>query len=67
VTQRNGDDDDLLTSREVAVLFGVGLQTVIRWEKAGKLRAIRTPGGRVRFYRGEVERAVAQALAEDFD
>jgi excisionase family DNA binding protein len=67
VTERNENDDDLLTIREVAVLFRVWPRTVARWQEQGKLRAIRTPGGRLRFYRGDVERAVAEASAEDSD
>src|SRR5699024_10615851 len=41
----------LLTPTEVADLFGVHVETVIRWGKKGVLSSIRTPGGRRRFCR----------------
>ena len=40
----------LLTPREVAGLFRVDVKTVARWVKAGRLQAIRTPGGHLRFF-----------------
>lgn len=36
----------LLKPREVADLFRVRTETVMRWIRVGKLRALRTPGGR---------------------
>lgn len=47
---------DLLTTGEVAVIFRVDPKTVSRWVKNRKLAAIRTPGGRFRFERAEVDR-----------
>ena len=41
--------EKLLTSGEVAALFGVDPKTVARWVLAGNLDAIRTPGGQYRF------------------
>ncbi|MFM8237012.1 MAG: BldC family transcriptional regulator [Actinomycetota bacterium] len=49
-------DDALLTPGEVAAIFGVNPKTVTRWERAGRLRAIRTLGGHRRFRAGEVRR-----------
>lgn len=46
--------DRLLTPGEVAVLFRVDVKTVGRWAGAGKLSAIRTPGGHRRFRESEV-------------
>ncbi len=40
---------------DVARRFGVTPQTVRSWEAAGKLRAVRTPGGQRRFSRAEVD------------
>jgi excisionase family DNA binding protein len=40
----------MLTSSEVAAMFGVDTETVSRWARAGKLTSIRTPGGRHRRY-----------------
>jgi excisionase family DNA binding protein len=60
---RNGDTrpgstatDDLLTSAEVAALFGVDRRTVVLWAKRGRLPALRTPGGQHRFRADEIQR-----------
>ena len=42
-------DDDLLTSAEVATMFGVDRRTVVLWAKRGRIPALRTPGGQHRF------------------
>jgi excisionase family DNA binding protein len=44
----------LLTTAEVAALFRVDAKAVTRWAKAGKLDAIRTPGGRYRIREASV-------------
>lgn len=52
------DDDEppaLLTPAEVAKYFRVDPKTVTRWERAGKLRCIKTLGGHRRYLRHEVE------------
>lgn len=46
---------DLLTPREVAVMFRVDPKTVTRWSAAGRLASIRTPGGHRRYHRAEIE------------
>lgn len=46
---------ELLPIGEVAEAFSVTVGTVRSWEKAGKLAAIRTPGGQRRFRRSDVE------------
>jgi excisionase family DNA binding protein len=48
--------DDLLTSAEVAALFGVDRRTVVLWAKRGRLPALRTPGGQHRFRADEIRR-----------
>ncbi|WP_323300484.1 IS607 family transposase [Crocosphaera sp. UHCC 0190] len=40
---------NLLTIQEAAQLLGVSTKTIRRWEKAGKIEAMRTPGGHRRF------------------
>jgi excisionase family DNA binding protein len=45
----------LLTSAETAALFQVDRPTVVEWAKAGRLAAIRTPGGRLRFAEPSVQ------------
>jgi len=47
--------DNLLTPRQAAKLLGVHLQTLRKWDKAGSLKAIRTPGGHRRFRRSDIE------------
>lgn len=46
--------EELLTSKEVGETFRVDPKTVTRWVKAGRLTAIRTPGGHLRFRKSEV-------------
>jgi excisionase family DNA binding protein len=46
--------DRLLTPAEVAALFRVDPKTVTRWAAAGRISAIRTPGGHRRFRESEV-------------
>lgn len=60
----NRDTDrksDLLPIGTVAAAFAVSVTTVRAWEKAGKLTAIRTPGGQRRFLRAEVDALLAGA------
>jgi excisionase family DNA binding protein len=42
-------DDDLLTPREVAQVFGVNAATIGTWARAGRLVFTRTPGGHRRY------------------
>ena len=58
--------EPLLTPREVAALFRVDPKTLVRWVNAGKLTAIRTPGGTRRFREAEV-RALIDASREGAD
>jgi excisionase family DNA binding protein len=44
----------LLTPAEVRALFRVDPKTVVRWANAGKLTAVRTPGGHRRYREREV-------------
>ncbi|MCW2846550.1 MAG: DNA-binding protein, partial [Marmoricola sp.] len=48
------DADELLTPAEVAAMLFVDPKTVTRWARAGKLDAIRTPGGHRRYRRTDV-------------
>jgi excisionase family DNA binding protein len=52
--QAEASDDDLLTSAEVANLFGVDRRTVVLWAKRGRIPALRTPGGQHRFRAEEI-------------
>jgi len=52
---KNGSKSELLTPGEVAALFRVDPKTVTRWAKAGRISAIRTPGGHCRFRQADVD------------
>ena len=41
----------LITVKEAANLFGVTVQTIRRWDKLGKLKAVRHPMNNYRLYR----------------
>lgn len=46
---------ELLSSSDVARLFGVSAKTVARWARRRQLAHIVTPGGHRRFYRADVD------------
>jgi excisionase family DNA binding protein len=56
----------LLTARQVAELFGVCAETVLRWTRRGDLPAIRLPGGAIR-YAPDVVDARLEAWATSAD
>lgn len=51
----------LLTPREVSEVFRVDPRTVARWVSIGRLRAVMTPGGRLRRYRRDDIQAALDA------
>ena len=53
--------DRLLTPGEVATLFRVDAWTVTRWAAEGRVKSIRTPGGRRRFRESDIR----ELLRED--
>jgi excisionase family DNA binding protein len=46
--------EPLLTPSEAAALLGVDPQTLSRWAHAGRLAAVRTPGGHRRYLEHDV-------------
>ncbi len=48
-------DRDLLTTREVAKMLGVGTTSIKRWADSRVLQCVKTPGGHRRFPRNVVE------------
>lgn len=54
--------EGLIPIGEVAKLLGVTVGTVRRWDKQGRLPAVRTPAGHRRYVRSEVE-ALLKATA----
>lgn len=57
-------DEELVTTAEVAAVFGKSLVTVSHWVRSGRIRAIRTPGGQYRFRLSEVLADLAGHPAE---
>jgi excisionase family DNA binding protein len=53
----------LLTARAVADLLGVSTETVLRWVRAGKLPAVRLPGGGIRFREDDLDAWLAERTA----
>jgi len=47
--------DRLLTAAEVAEKLRVHQTTVSRWVRDGRLQAMKTPGGHLRFHRADVD------------
>jgi excisionase family DNA binding protein len=47
--------DELLPPAESASLIGISVDTLKRWEKAGRISSLRTPHGHRRYRRGDVE------------
>ena len=48
-------DEDLMTRRQVAFLFGVTSQAVVRLARRGRLTEVRDSDGKPRYRRAEVE------------
>ncbi len=55
---------DMLTTAQVAAMFGVDPRTVWTWTKQGKLTAVRTPSRRVRYRQAEVQALYAATLGQ---
>ena len=49
--ERDRDEEQLLTISEAAELLGVSAGTLRKWDRAGKLSAVRHPMNRYRLYR----------------
>lgn len=55
---------DYLTIKEAAEFIGVSTATLRRWDKAGKLKAIKNPMNNYRLYRKDELEAFLQRLEE---
>lgn len=55
------EDDELVAIGVAARLLGVSVGTVRRWEAAGAVESIRTPGGQRRFRVGDLRALMAGA------
>jgi excisionase family DNA binding protein len=58
------DEDDLMTPREVAELFGVRTTTIARWAREGRLPSWLTPGGHRRYAKSAVRALLNADLPE---
>jgi excisionase family DNA binding protein len=56
----------LLTPGEVATLFRVDARTVTRWAAEGRVKSIRTPGGRRRFRESDIRELLREDGAGSF-
>lgn len=54
----NLSKEDVLTTKDVAILFKVARTSVIRYCDRGEIRYFRTPGGHRRFYRSDVQKFI---------
>jgi excisionase family DNA binding protein len=48
-------EQELVTPAEIARMFRVNPKTVSRWERAGRITAVKTPGGHRRFRAQDVQ------------
>lgn len=56
--------DRLYSLKEAKMLLGVGTKTIQRWDRAGKIRVVRTPGGRRRIPESEILRIQGEERRE---
>ena len=54
--------DALLTRKQIAALFQISTQTVIRLEASGALPAVRLGAGSVRYQRSAVEKLIQDSI-----
>jgi predicted site-specific integrase-resolvase len=55
-------DPLLLTANQIGERYGLHRNTLYKWEKQGLLHPVRTPGGRRRYRREEIERLLSLGL-----
>ncbi|MBI4039142.1 MerR family DNA-binding transcriptional regulator [Candidatus Daviesbacteria bacterium] len=55
----------LVTVKKAAEIMGVSVQTVIRWDKKGKLKATRHPMNNYRLYRLVDLQTIAKKVGEE--
>lgn len=54
----------LITVKKASKLFNVSIQTIRRWDKTGKLKAVRHPMNNYRLYRLADLKKLAEKLKE---
>jgi excisionase family DNA binding protein len=55
----------LVTVKKAAETLGVSIQTIIRWDKNGKLKAVRHPMNNYRLYRLVDLKKLAEGIGEE--
>jgi len=55
----------LLSAQQVKEIFGIHRNTLLKWEKEGLLRPVKTPGGRRRYRRRDIERLLGICEEDD--
>ncbi len=63
VTSGRVDEDDLMTRRQVAMLFRVTSAVVATWARRGRLPEVRNEDGRPRYRREDVEQLFRSDVA----
>ena len=58
----NHTDDDLMTRRQIAYLFGVTSSAVAMWARRGRLPEVRDEAERPRYRRADVEALMRRGL-----
>jgi excisionase family DNA binding protein len=54
-------NDEVLTTSDVGLMFGVDPKTITRWANEGRLPYFKTLGGHRRFHRSAVEALIAES------
>lgn len=47
-------DDEILTVQQAAALVGYSVPTLRRWDRLGRLPALRTPGNQMRYRKSDL-------------
>jgi putative resolvase len=55
----------LLTAKQAAQLLQVSEETIWRWVRAGKMKAVRLPSGRIRIEESEIRRIMTTSQEKD--
>ncbi len=55
---------ELYSPKEAAQILGVSVLTLQRWDNTGKVNAVRTPNGRRRFSKSEIDRLLGDNIPE---
>ena len=48
--------EELITPKEACKMLGVSTSTLRRWAYQGKIRYVKLPSGRLRYYRSDIEK-----------